>query len=147
MKKLKPLQLIALFLSLSLQAICQDGPPPMAMPADSNAILITNLIKVTDHEAYFLDYCTNKVKDHGLKQHWSTKKTQEILASIKFDYYSTTIYNSYAFYTKSQLTKLLEAMTLLKANSKDRDPLILTNSMMQWNLERFVENIIEGKYL
>ena len=72
---------------------------------------------------------------------------EEVLESIKFNYYDQTIYNSYAFYSTKQLKKLLEALTLLNDNSKNNKQMIVTNSMMQDNLELFVSNLIQGKYV
>ncbi|MBO9634286.1 MAG: hypothetical protein J7578_14320 [Chitinophagaceae bacterium] len=57
-----------------------------------------------------------------------------------------TIHNSYAFYTNDQLQRLLEALTILSGNNSGK-PMILTNEMMQSNLDLFVKSVIEGKYI
>jgi|SRR5665647_1177251 len=136
---------VLLFL-LSLSVLGQTNPPPMAMPKDSNVILVDRIIEVTKHKEYFIDYCTKKVKSYAQENNWSTDKTNEILESIKFKDYNSTIYNSYAFYTKEQLNKLLDALTLLNSGKKTNF-MVLTNSMMQSNLDLFVNSIIKGDYV
>ncbi|MET0392972.1 MAG: hypothetical protein ABW019_07510 [Chitinophagaceae bacterium] len=132
----------------SLTVSGQDGPPPpAAMPADSNIILVDKIIDVTRHKEYFMNYCKEKTESHAQKNNWTAEKTKTILGSINFEYYRSTIYNSYAFYTARQLTGLLDALTLLYRGKPDHLVMILTNSMMQFNLDVFVENIIEGKYV
>ena len=123
-----------------------QGPPPPAMPKDSNAILVDQIIKVTHHEDYFLDYCTKKVNDYAAKNNWTSEKKKKALEGIKFEYYNSTIYNSYAFYSIDQLKTMLEAITLLNKDSKGLlSTMILTNSMMQGNLDLFVNGLIGVK--
>ena len=144
--KISLLTISFLFLS-RITVFGQDDPPPMAMPNDSSIILVDKIIAVTEHEKYFIDYCTNKVKAYAQENSWTKEKTNTILQSIKFKYYNTTIYNSYAFYSINQLKKLIEALTLLNTNPKKHLTMVLTNSMMQNNLDSFVEGVIEGKYV
>jgi hypothetical protein len=129
-----------------LKASGQDAPLSMAMPTDSNTLLVDKIIEITDHEKYFTDYCTNRVMAYAKSSRWTENKTNEILSSIKFKYYNSTIYNSYAFYSADQLAKLLDALTVLKT-SQNRQNFILTNEMMQSNLDLFVKAVIEGKYV
>jgi len=136
-----------LALSTYVKVTGQVAPPPMAMPADSNTVLIDKIIELTDHEKYFIDYCTMKVMAFAKENKWKKEKTSEILNSIKFEYYNSTIYNSYAFCSTSQLTKLVDALTELAKDIKNSGPFILTNSMMQNNLDLFVKGVIEGKYV
>ena len=131
---------------LFTNAIGQTSPPPMALPKDSSRIFIDKIIEVTNHESYFIDYCTKKVNNYAAENNWKAEKTKNILASIKFKYYNSTIYNSYAFYSLDQLKLLLDAVTSLNTNPKNNLPMILTNSMMQSNLDLFVESLIAGKY-
>ena len=137
---------ILLFL-LSVSVFGQTNPPPMAMPKDSNVILVDKIIEVTKHEKYFVDYCTKKVKNYAQENNWSADKTNEILKSIKFENYNSTIYNSYAFYSTEQLNKLLDAMTLLNNERRKNSTMVLTNSMMQSNLDLYVKSIIKGDYV
>jgi len=139
--------LLILILTSCLKMAGQVAPPEMALPTDSNTLLIDKIIEVTNHEKYFNDYCNGKVMAYAQEHNWKKDKTSEILNSVKFKYYNSTIYNSYAFYSTEQLTKLLEALTELTKASKDNQPFILTNSMMQSNLDLFVKSVIEGKYV
>jgi hypothetical protein len=109
--------LILLIVSFT-KVVGQVGPPRMAMPTDSNSLLIDKILEVTNHEKYFTDYCTKKVLDFAKENNWSQDKTTEILSSIQFKNYSSTIYNSYAFYTTAQLTKLLDAYRPFKESQK-----------------------------
>ena len=99
--------LLVFIFFLNIAVFGQTNPPPMAMPKDSNTILVDKIIEMTNHEQYFIDYCSKKVKTYAKENSWSPEKTNEILGSIKFKYYNSTIYNSYAFYSTDQLRKLL----------------------------------------
>ena len=141
-----PCLLIAFFL-FTTTAFGQTNPPPMAMPADSSIILVDKIIEVTKHEKYFVDYCTKKVKNYSTENNWTPEKTNQILESIKFKYYNSTIYNSYAFYSIDQLKSLLDTLILLNKDAKSSLTMVLTNSMMQSNLDLFVDGVIKGKYV
>ncbi len=138
--------LVLLFI-FGTNASGQTNPPPMAMPKDSSVILVDKIIEVTKHKKYFIDYCTKKVNNYATENNWTSEKTNQILESIKFNYYNSTIYNSYAFYSVDQLNTLLASLTLLNNNSKNNLTMVLTNSMMQSNLDLFVDGVIKGKYV
>ena len=125
----------------------QVAPPPAAMPTESNTVLIDKIIQVTNHKQYFADYCSKKILAYAKENNWTQEKTNEILNSAKFKYYNSTIYNSYAFYSTFQLTKLLEILTDLSKTVRPSQMFILTNQMMQSNLDLFVKTVIEGKYV
>ena len=143
----KTLFLVFTISLFSFSALGQTNPPAVAMPADSSVILVNKILEVTKHERYFTDFCTEKVKDHATQNNWTPAKTTQILESIKFKYYNETIYNSYAFYSFDQLKTLLDALTLLNSNSNSNLTMIVTNSMMQNNLDLFIDSVIKGKYL
>src|SRR5690349_9698895 len=90
-------------------------PPPMemAMPKGINIKVVDEIIRVSNHEKYFIDYCTEKVNRFARSHNWTTQKTNQILKSIKFGFYNSTIYNSYATYSTEELNKILEALTIL----------------------------------
>lgn len=121
----------------------QAGPPPMAKPDINNQLIIDEIIGVTNHESYFINYCTKKVTEYAEENNWSKEKTSEILGSINFKNYNQTIYNSYSFFTEKQLTDLLNVLKSLES----KDSFILTNQMMQNNLDLYVRNLIKGKYI
>jgi hypothetical protein len=135
------------FLAFASRVSGQVAPPPAAMPTENNTILIDKIIQVTNHEQYFADYCSKKILSYAKENNWTKEKTDEILNSAKFKYYNSTIYNSYAFYPTSQLTKLLELLTDLSKTVRPSQMFILTNQMMQSNLDLFVKTVIEGKYV
>jgi hypothetical protein len=124
-----------------------QNPPAPAMPIDSNILLVDNIIQVTNHKDYFVDYCTKKITKYAELNNWTQAKTKSTLASINFESYRFTIHNSYAFYTTSQLKLLLSTLTKLSETSKYGWDFILTNGMMQNNLDLIVDGIIEGKYI
>lgn len=145
-KRIVLLFIVVFFYSIATSG--QDGPPPPAAePTKANRALIDKIIEVTQHEGYFIEYCSEKVTTYAVEHEWSKEKTREILGSIKFAHYSSTIYNSYAFYTTDQLSKLLDALILLNSGNQINPTMVLTNSMMQFNLDAFVESLIEGKYV
>ena len=136
-----------LALLLATTIFAQQNPPPMALPKDSSIIIVDKIIEATKHEKYFTDYCTKKVKTYASENNWSSEKTIQTLESIRFKYYNSTIYNSYAFYSLDQLNILLEAITVFNENPKNNLTMILTNAMMQSNLDLFVDGVIKGKYV
>ena len=143
----KILRMTVFLFLFTTEAFGQTNPPPMAMPKDSNVILIDKILEVTKHKQYFLDYCSNKINKYARENNWSSEKTDGILNSVKFENYNSTIYNSYAFYSSEQLTKLLDALIFLNGGSRKNSIMVLTNSMMQNNLDLYVKDVIEGKYL
>ena len=139
--------LIIPFLLLTVASVAQVAPPPMAMPDKTNLALVDKIIEVTKHEQYFRIYCIQKVKEHAQQHKWKAAKTNEILESIQFKYYNSTIYNSYACYSKEQLEKLLDVLVMLNNDTKNSNTFVLTNVMMQHNLDGFVKGVIEGNYV
>lgn len=138
--------IVSLFF-VGITAFGQTNPPPMAMPKDSSIILVDKIIEVTKHEKYFVDYCTKKVNNYAIENNLTPERTRQILESIKFKYYNSTIYNSYAFYSIDQLKAVVNTLTLLNNSAKSNLTMVLTNSMMQSNLDLFVDGVIKGKYV
>lgn len=143
----KRLGLLTLLVLHFFVKINGQGPPPPAMPSDSNTLLVDKIIQVTNHKKYFADYCTKKVMAYSKENNWTSAKTKEILGSIDFANYSFTIHNSYASYTTTLLQNLLTSLTEIAKTSKDGSTFILTNQMMQSNLDLIVDSIIKGKYV
>lgn len=140
---------VALFFAFfsSSKAYSQGPPPRIAIPADSNTRLVKRIIEVTEHEAYFNVYCTKRVKEYSKSHKWSDNKTQTILNSIDFMAYEATIYNAFAFLTTKQLLSLLTVLTDLKTIQGNDNMFILTNEVMQHNLDLYVEYLIKGHYV
>jgi hypothetical protein len=130
-------------------AIAQElAPPPVAVPNADNKILIDELIKVTEFENYFYNYCKNKVEQVAKENNWDEKKKQEIIESIKFKYFDHSIYNAFASENKETLNN---AIALFKnINNKKSDSFLKfvpINPMMQYNLEGFTSSLIKGNYI
>ena len=119
-----------------------SGPPPPSMPSDSNRVLIDKIIKVTNHEAFFIDYCTKAVKTYGYKNEWDAETILARIELINFSSYSRTIYNSYASYSSEELKALLEVMVIINKNKRRSSTMILQNSMMQSNLDLYVSGLL-----
>ncbi len=138
---------LAFFVFITSSVFSQVNPPAMAMPEKGDITIIDSIIKITNHEAFFIEYCTKRVKEYAELNRWDKSKTLKILKGIKFKYYDDTIYNSYADYSSTELKSLLDVLIALNKKSKDWSRMILTNSMMQNNLDVFVSGLVEGKYV
>lgn len=125
-----------------------QAPPPPSMPTEHNKILINELIKVTDFENYFNNYCKNKVEQTAKENNWDYKKKQEIIKSIRFNEFTDNIYNNFARNTKEDLEEII---TLIKKLNQKRNlsstKLIVSNLMIQNNLEGYVKSLLRGDYL
>ncbi|MGC4129791.1 MAG: hypothetical protein QM564_09595 [Bergeyella sp.] len=134
-----------LFITISVFA---QNPPPPSMPAEDNKILIDKLIKVTEFENYFNNYCKNKVEQTAKENNWDEKKKQEIIKSIDFENFTNTIYNVFSRNTKNDLE---DTITLLEKLNQKRNlissKLIVSNLMMQNNLEGYVKALLKGDYI
>lgn len=143
-------KIIVLFSLFSISIIsAQVGPPPPSMPTNENEILIDELIKVTEFENYFNSYCKNKVEQTAKENNWDDKKKQEIIESINFERFATnTIYNNFARNTKEDLEEIINLIK--KLNQKRNLPstkLIVSNLMIQNNLEGYVRSLLRGDFL
>lgn len=134
---------------ISSLAIAQElAPPPPAEPTIENKILIDELIKITEYEKYFYDYCKNKVEQTAKENNWDEKKKNKIIESIKFKYFNYSIHNAFALDSKESLNN---AIILFKNLNSVRNETILKiipiNAMMQRNLDGFVESLLQEKYI
>ena len=136
-----------LFILFCSSAIAQLPPPTMDMPTESNTILIDEILKVTNQEHYFIEYCSEKVMTYASDNKWSKEKTSQILGSVKLEHYISTIYNNYAIYSDEELKNILTTMTLINDGKSNLSKMTLINPMMHNNLDLFVEGLLEGKYV
>lgn len=129
-------------------ASAQVAPPPPSMPTKENETLINELIKVTEFENYFHSYCKNKVEQAAKENNWDDKKKQEIIKSIDFSQFTDTIYNNFARNTKEDLE---ETISLIKKLNQKRNlsstKLVVSNLLMQNNLEGYVKALLKGDYV
>ncbi|UOU98177.1 hypothetical protein MUU74_17035 [Chryseobacterium daecheongense] len=143
---MKNIVLLLTFFATSF--VFAQAPPPPSMPTADNEKLINELIKVTEFENYFTNYCKNKVEQTAKENNWDDKKKQEIINSINFGSFTNTIYNVFARNTKEDLE---ETISLLKKLNQKRNlissKLVVSNLMMQNNLEGYVKSLLKGNYI
>lgn len=127
----------------------QIGPPPPSMPTTNNAILIDELIKVTEFENYFNSYCKNKVEQKAKESNWDESKKREIIKSINFERFATnTIYNNFARTSKKDLESTIQIFRMLnKKENLSSTKFIITNSLIQSNLDGYVKALLNGDYV
>lgn len=141
-------QILTILLCVSFSiGFGQVSPPAMAMPNETNMSLVDTIIKITNHEEYFANYCTSKVVKVAKKDGWPQEKKDKVLRSIKFKYYVSTIYNSYASYSTDEMNTIIATLKLINQKAKNWTKMVLTNDMMQHNLDLFVDGLIESKYV
>lgn len=139
------LLLLTFFIS---SVVFAQAPPPPSMPTEDNKILIDELIKVTEFENYFNSYCKNKVEQTAKENNWDDKKKQEIVKSIHFSQFTDTIYNNFARNNKEDLKSIINVFKIL--NDKENlasTKFIITNLLMQKNLEGYVKALLKGDYV
>ncbi|WP_131368609.1 hypothetical protein [Chryseobacterium soli] len=139
---------IIVFFSLFAISLCsaQVAPPPPSMPTNENKILIDKLIKVTDFEDYFNNYCKKKIEQTAKENNWDDKKKQEIVNSVNFERFNATIYNAFARDSKENLEDMIVLFRKLNENhNSSMIKLIPINAMIQYSLEGFVERLVEEK--
>mgnify|MGYP003671163142 FL=1 len=68
-----------------------------------------------------------------------------IFRSIDFEYFNGTIFNMFASYSKESLKKLIKSY---KKNKKSNiSNLIISNEMVNSNLQLFANSLVKGKYV
>ena len=140
-------KIILLSLLLSVLTIYgQQNPPPPAKPNSENKILIDDLIKVTEYENFFNQYCLMKIRRVSNEEKWTEKHKKDIIESIKFKYFSGTIYNAFSFTPNSELKEMIEFYRKINKTAKYHK-YIIANEMMMNNLEGFADSLVKGKYV
>ena len=128
--------------------IIAQAPPPPSVPTEDNKVLIDELIRVTEFENYFNNYCKTKVEQAAKENNWDEKKKHEISNSINFRYFKGSIYNSFSSDSKETLHN---AVILFKNMNSTRKESVLKivpiNEMLQINLEGYVKSMLKGNYL
>lgn len=118
-----------------------SAPPSPSTPTNNNRKLITKIIEVTNHEQFFIDYCTSAIKEYAYKRKWDEEKIKEKIDDINFTDYARTIYNSYSSYSETELKIILETMTIINKGKNKSTRMILQNFMMQSNLDVYVQGL------
>lgn len=140
----KTLYLILILISVNIYS--QQNPPPVAQPNSENKILIDELIKVTDYENFFKQYCLMKIRRVSYEQKWTEDYKKDVTESIKFKYYIDTIYNAFSFTDKTELLNIINLYKEVNKNAKHHK-YVITNEMMANNLEGFADSLVKGKYI
>ncbi|MFV0210130.1 hypothetical protein OBK13_13165 [Empedobacter falsenii] len=140
-------KLFYLFLVLiSINTYSQQNPPPVAKPTSDNKVLIDELIKVTEYENFFKQYCLMKIRRVSYTEKWTEEYKKDVIESIKFKYYIDTIYNAFSFTDKNDLLKMINFYRDVNKNAKHHK-YVITNEMMANNLEGFADSLVKGKYI
>ena len=140
-------KLFYLFLILiSIKIYSQQSPPPIAKPTSDNKVLIDELIKVTEYENFFTQYCLMKIRRVSYAEKWTEQYKKDVTESIKFKYYIDTIYNAFSFTDKNDLLKMIAFYKDVNKNAKHHK-YVITNEMMANNLEGFADSLVKGKYI
>lgn len=135
-----------LLIGASFSGFCQSELD-VAMPDEENALLIDKIIEITQYKQYYNHYCTARVQEYAQAHSWTKAQTAEILKSIRFRDFASSIHNNFAIYTNEQLSNLLQALTAMVNQAKYRGSFILINEVLQNNLDVMVNSIIQGKYV
>ncbi|WP_339834901.1 hypothetical protein [uncultured Flavobacterium sp.] len=115
------------------------------MPNDDDSKLIVEIIEVTQYENYFQNYCLDKINKKAKEENWTQKQKEKIIRSIDFEYFNGTIFNMFASYSKESLKKLIKSY---KKNKKSNiSNLIISNEMVNSNLQLFANSLVKGKYV
>lgn len=143
--KIFGLLLFVLCVGNTTTCFAQEDPPPVAMPTNENRSLVDTLIKITGYEKYFREMCIGAVDGAAERQRWTEEKTMKIKGSIRFEYFSETIYNMFSSHTTDEL------LALIKKYKADvycfRSNIIRDNWMVDSNLNLFLDSLIQGKYV
>ena len=68
--------------------------PKMAMPNKHNQVLIDSLLKITNFETYFKNYCYKEIEYVGSVKHWSSEQIDTVKKQVNYnDFKGTVIYN------------------------------------------------------
>ena len=138
--------LLLILLLISVKIYSQQNPPPVATPTRDNKVLIDELIKVTEYENFFKQYCLMKIRRVSYEQKWTDEYKKNVTESIDFKYYLGTIYNAFSFTDKKELQTMIDFYREINKTAKHHKYLI-TNEMMANNLEGFADSLVNGKYI
>ncbi|MGE8431247.1 MULTISPECIES: hypothetical protein [Chryseobacterium] len=128
----------------------QEISPPSIAASNSNtkSIIIDEIIKVTDFEKYFNEYCKRKINQKAKENSWDKNKTDKTIQSVDFKFYSPSIYNAFTFDSEENLKEILELFKKVNTNRQhSMSKLFPFDALMQYNLEGYVQMVIDGKYI
>ena len=138
--------LLLLLILFSVKIFSQQNPPPVAAPTADNKVLIDELIKVTEYENFFKQYCLMKIRRVSYEQKWTEEYKKDVIESINFKYYLGTIYNAFSFTEKKDLQRMVDFYKEINKTARHHK-YVITNEMMANNLEGFADSLVKGKYI
>ncbi len=125
-----------------LKAQIEKMPPPMsAMPSSKLVPLIDEVLTKGGFEDYFFAFCERTIKAQGKKKGWNHEDINKRIAKLDFkNFKKYTAYNAFSSYSEEELKDMLKLIAKVKL--KDNE-LLITNNMIQNNLELFVLQFLE----
>jgi hypothetical protein len=145
-------RLIALFLLIiplsgyaqNQQKLPPPPPPPASMPNNDLIPLIDELIKVSEFEKAFKEYCNTKIIFKGSQLNWTKEMIMQKNSQVDFESFKqTTIYNAYSFFTKEELEETIKLMKDLNKNRKFKSPYFISNSSISNNMDVYIKGLLE----
>lgn len=138
---MKTILLISFFF-IGINSFAQDSPPPMLLPTAENKKLIVELMKVTDYENYFINYCMQHIETIGSKRGMSAEKILACKNKVNWkDFFDFTICNQFAIYTSEELLEMIKLCK--KLNAREYFGVFFSSESMQSNLELEVESYLK----
>jgi len=124
------------------------SPPPTVANTVKNQSIIDEIIKVTEFENYFNQYCERKIKLEANKARWDDNTTEKVIRSVNFKFYKSSIYNAFAFDSEKNLKDILELFKNVNKNRQhSMSKLFPFDALLQYNLEGYLQMVIDGKYI
>jgi hypothetical protein len=141
---------VMIFLTLSLYGYSQDNkklpppPPPAASPKQDLIPLIDELIKVSELEKAFKDYCYLKILSAGSQLNWTQEQIKQKYAQVNFESFKNlTIYNNYSFLTKEDIEETIVILKKLNKNRTIETPFFISTSNLTNNMETYIKGILK----
>lgn len=134
------------FISLLLftnNAISQGPPPPEDTPTEENMPLVQEIIKITQYEKFYNDYCRKRINQKAIEEDWSEERKKKVLSYVDFDSYKSTIENAFAQYSHEQLSTYLNGIKELNKNKLGGDFIVPTTWITLSNLELHVNGLLK----
>lgn len=117
-------------------SFCQGPPPPALEASPENKQLIVELMKVTNYESYFVDYCMQHIETIGAEKGLSAEKILKYKNNINFNQFMNhTIFNHFAVYSQEELLEMIALSKKLNKNNKNYSDVFFSTAILQSNLE------------
>lgn len=105
-----------------------------------NTILIDSLLKVSQFEEIFNEYCLSKIEREGKKKKMTTTEIENIKSKINFEKFKKqTLYNAFSGYTSEELKSSIQFINTMNKNHQNISPNFICSFQIINNLELFVD--------